>query len=80
MIHIFFVFNYLNDLCDSNLQTDKKNNNASICVLLNDNQEKEKNTRKKTKEKEKNDNNNSRILLTPYCSLLIFDNQFPSVL
>jgi len=30
--------------------------------------------------KEKNDNNNSRILLTPYCSLLIFDNQFPSVL
>ena len=32
------------------------------------------------KEKEKNDNNNSRILLTPYCSLLIFDNQFPSVL
>ena len=51
MIHIFFVFNYLNDLCDSTLQTDKKNNNASICVLLNDNQEKEKITRKKRKRK-----------------------------
>lgn len=41
---------------------------------------KKKITRKKKKKEEKNDNNNSRILLTPYCSLLIFDNQFPSVL
>ena len=24
VIHIFFVFNYLNDLCDSNLQTDRQ--------------------------------------------------------